>query len=379
MALHPNPLSLKFLTGVVESRPDRKAWRSQYIGTKLLPMRDVGGYELTWDVVQSENKLAGIYAINGRPIPGSDILFEQRYAEVQNIMYSRVVHPTDVAYMREAGEIAVSRTGKALLQASQNKLRRLISECDDSVDATVEYMILRAMQGNIYWPPLDADGNPITDLQPEWGNVSIRIDYPLRAAFNQAVTTLTGYESRTGGGVVWSTTATSNPILDLEVIAHYMAMTIGMNAHNSTIVMSSEIMSYLSQNEEIISWLKGTERGTNFVAPADLMEYIKAKIGYQIMIYDAQWTYRSNEDAATGPTINAIPFLDRGNILIIPNGADLGYFAVAPSPDGKYKPGKYQWMGEDKEPPWETRVGEGLVGLPVPEHWDSMFVLDVLS
>lgn len=379
MALHPNPLSLKYLTGVIESRPDRKAWRSQYIGTGICPMKPVGGYELTWDVVQSENKLAGIYAINGRPVPGSDILFEQKYSEVQNIMYSRVVHPTDVARFREPGELALSREGKALLQASQNKLRRLIGECDDSVDATVEYMIMRALQGNIYWPPLDADGTPITDLQPEWGNVSIRIDYPLRAAFNQAATTLTGYESRTGGGAVWTDTVNSNPILDLEVIAQLILETTGLDPYSSTIYMAGEVMSYLTVNEEIVSWIKGTEKGTNYMAPKDMMTFIETKVGYKIKLYNARWTYRSDTDSTSGPTINSIPFLDRGNLLIIPDGADPGYFAMAPSPDGAYKSGKYQWMGEDKEPPFETRVGEGLVGLPVPEHWDSIFVFDAFA
>lgn len=379
MALHPNPLSLKFVTGVVESRPDRKAWRSQYIGNSLLPNRPVGGYELTWDVVQSENGLAGIYAINGRPVPGSDMLFEQRYAEVQNIMASRVLHPTDVSHLRDAGELAVSRVGKALLQASQRKLRERVEWCDDTVDATKEYMILRALQGNIYWPPKDADGNAITSLMPEWGNVSIQIDYPLRPTFKQDVTTLTGHNSRTGGGYVWTDNTNADPILDLEVIAQYIIQTTGLDAHNSTIIMPGDIISYLGNNAKILAWIQGTEKGTGMLAWQDIMNYIKTKIGYTIREYNARWTYRTNIDSEDGPTISSIPFLDAGKLLIIPDGADPGYMAQAPSPDGKYKPGKYQWMIKDQEPPWETRVGVGEVCLPIPEHWDSIFVLDVLN
>ncbi len=379
MALHPNPLSLKFVTGVVQSRPERAAWRSQYIGSSLLPDRPVGGYELTWDVVQSENGLAGIYAINGRPVPGSDMLFEQKYAEVQNVMASRVIHPTDVSRLREAGELAVSRTGKAMLEASQRKLRERIEWCDDTVDATKEYMIMRSLQGNIHWPPKDADGDTITSLQPEWGNVSIQIDYPLRETFNQEVTSLAGYESRTGGGYAWTDGTNSNPILDLEVIAQLIIETVGLDAHNSTIIMPGEVISYLGENAKIIAWLQGTEKGTNMVAFKDLTDYIRTKIGYKIKPYNARWTYRTNIDSADGPTVNSIPFLDRGKILIIPDGADPGYLAQAPSPDGKYKPGKYQWMVSDKEPPWETRVGVGEVCLPIPEHYDSIFVLDVFS
>jgi hypothetical protein len=115
------------------------------------------------------------------------------------------------------------------------------------------------------------------------------------------------------------------------------------------------------------------------IAVQDVMDYIKAKIGYDIVLYNARWTYRTGLDSASGPTVNSVPFLDRGNLLIIPKGAKPGYFALAPSPDGKYSSGKYQWMVSDDEPPWETRVGEGLVGLPIPEHYSDIFVFDAFS
>ena len=115
------------------------------------------------------------------------------------------------------------------------------------------------------------------------------------------------------------------------------------------------------------------------VAWKDLVDFIRTKIGYKIVEYNARWTYRTDTDSPDGPTITSIPFLDRGKILIIPNQANPGYLAVAPSPDGKYNPGKYNWLVTDQEPPWETRVGEGQVCLPIPEHWDSIFVLDVFN
>jgi len=379
MAIHPNPLSVKYLTGVVSSRPDRAAWRSQYIGDTLLPMRDVGGYQLAWDVVQSENGLAGMYALNGRPIPGSDIMFEQRYSEVHNIMASKILHPTDVMQLREAGQLAVSKTGKALAEASQRKLRDAIAWCDDTVDATKEYLQLRALQGSIAWPPNDADGNPISELAPEWGNLQITITYPLRTVFQQNVSTLVGFNSRTGGAVAWNTIATANPLLDLEVIAQYIEELTGLDAHNSRIIMGGEVMSYLAFNANIISWFQGTEKGTKMVDAQALKQVIETKIGYSIEIYNAKWTYRTSVDAAGGPTIHAVPFLGRGKVLIVPKNSNPGYTAVAPSPDGKYKPGKYQWLVREERPPWETEIGEGLVCLPIPEHFTEIFVLDVFN
>lgn len=379
--LHPNPLSVKFLTGVIESRPDRETWRQEYIGLSLLPQRSVNGYELTWDVIQSENGLAGLYAINGRPVPGSDMLFEQKYAEVKNIMSARVLHPTDVMILREPGEIAHTKTGRNMREASQRKLRDAISWCDDVVDATVEYMIMRSLQGSIAWPPKDADGNAISTGMPEWGNVSITINYPLRTEFQQAATTLVGYQSRSGAGYAWTDEDNSKPMKDLEVIAQYILETTGLDAHNSTIVMGGEIMSYLAFNADFLAWIKGTEYavGRGFIDPAAVKDYIQTKVGYKLKLYNARWTYRTNVGSTDGPTVNSVPFLDRGKILIIPNRSTPGYFATAPSPDGKYNPGKYTWMVSENEPPWETRVGEGLVGLPVPEYYDSIFLFDAFS
>jgi len=379
--LHPNPLSVKFLTGVVKSRPERETWRQEYIGTSLLPQRSVNGYELTWDVIQSENGLAGLYAINGRPVPGSDMLFEQRYTEVKNIMASRVVHPTDVMILREPGEIAHTKTGRNMRESAQRKLRDGISWCDDTVDATVEYMIMRSLQGEIAWPPTDASGSAIGTPMPEWGDVGITIKYPLRNEFKQDATTLVGFESRTGAQYVWTDTTNSKPMLDLEVIAQYILETVGLDAHQSTIVMGGEVMSYLAFNADFLSWIKGTEYAVNrgYIDPAAVTTYIETKIGYKLRMYNARWTYRTNVGSSDGPTVNSVPFLDRGKLLIIPNRATPGYFAVAPSPDGKYNAGKYTWMVSETEPPWETRVGEGIVGIPVPEHFDSIFVYDVFS
>lgn len=378
MAVHPNPLSLRYVTGVVETRPDHKAWRSQYMGLSLLPARDVPGYKLTWDVVQSENNLAGIYAINGRPVPGSEMLFAQKFAEMLNVMSARVLHPDDVSILREPGELAVSRTGKGLVEAAQRNLNKKIADIDNEVDAQVEYMIMHALQGQIVWPPVDAGGNAIATPMPQWGNTQITINFPLRTSFVQDVTTLVGYQSRTGGAMAWDD-AGSTPLVDLEVVAQLINKTTGLRGHNATIIMNDEILSYLCFNTSILAWIQGTEKGTNYIAPADLQGLIQTKIGYKIKLYDAAWTYRTNLDSSEGPTVNSVPFLGRGKLLIIPDGADLGYWADGPSPDGRYQSGKYNWLVKEDEPPWETRVGEGRVGFPIPEHFDSIFVLDVFS
>lgn len=376
MALHPNPLSKVFLTGVVKERPDEDAWRAQYIGNTLLPPRDVGGYKLAWDVVSSENNLAGIYAINGRPVPGSEMLFAERFQEVKNIMSSRVMHPQDVMILREPGQPAIGTNSWNMKSEAQRKIQGKIAACDDEVDAQVEYMQLQAMQGTLTWPPVDGSGNAITTLMPQWGNVQLVVNFPTRTVFRQAATTLVGYASRAGEQVVWTDAANSNPLLDLEVIAELISETIGVRAHGSRIIMGSGLLSRLCFNAEIIGWIKGTEQGVKMVDKSQLIDFIKTRLGYTIEEYAARWTYRTNLDSPEGPTINSVGFLDRMRMLIIPPAVKVGYFASAPSPDGAYKTGKYTWVGNDKEPPWETRVGEGLVGFPVLERADQIFIFD---
>jgi hypothetical protein len=155
--------------------------------------------------------------------------------------------------------------------------------------------------------------------------------------------------------------------------------TLGIEAHGSRIIMGKGLLSHLCFNEKIISWIKGTEAGVKMVNVSELQDFIKTRLGYTIEEYNAQWTYRTGFDAQGGPTVNAVRFMDRMRLIIIPPNTDLGYFAMAPSPDGAYKTGKYTWMAQDDEPPWETRVGEGLVGFPVFERADQVFIFDANS
>jgi hypothetical protein len=379
MALHPNPLSRIYLDGVITTRPDHAAWRSQYIGDSLFPIKEVPAYKLAWDEIQSENNLGGFYAINGRPIPGSDMKFKEHFQELTNVMSARVMEPQDVMYLREPGEPTPGTASYNMKAQAQAKITKFIGDCDNEVDAMVEYMRLGALQGSIVWPPKDAAGNAIAVPMPQWGDIQMTINFPIRSTFNQDGTTLVGYSSRNGTQVAWSDAANSNPIYDLEVIAELIMETIGVDAHGSRIIMGGGLLSRLAFNESIISWVKGLESGVKYIAVEELKGFIKTKIGYTIQEYNARWTYRTNHHSNEGPTVNSVPFLGRNRMIILPPGVDLGYTASGPSPDGEYRSGKYSWVAQDKEPPWETRIGEGHVCFPVFKAADSVFLFDPMD
>lgn len=378
---YPNPLNTAYLTGAVKSRP-LSYERQGYLGRKLMPEKDVFDYELTWDVVKAENQLAGVYAIAGKPVPGSDMLFTQMFANVVNLMAARVVDPQSVMVLRDPGMPNIrSRAEESASAKARRKVAQATAWCDDRVEALVEYLIMNAIQGQIDWPP---PAIAPTSWEPQYGNATFNITFPLRATFKQAATTLTTTiegKVRNGAQVAWDQ-AGSDPMKDLEVITAYINEVTGVDARNSTMIMSSGVLSYMAENQKVIDRIQGTDRGIGFLNVNTLKDYLRDNLGFKITQYDSQYTYRTNVGGSSGPTINPVRFLPRGRVIILPPGETIGYFATAPhaGPDDAYEPGKYAWVVKDKKPPFETELGVGQIGFPIMElDASSIFILDAWS
>lgn len=378
MAVYPNPLNRTYLQGVIQARPDNEALRRNYAGLTILPAENVTEWDLTWDVVQAENNLAGIYAINGKPVPGSDVSFSQMFATVQTIAAMRIVDPVAVFNMRDAGEVSVtSRADQSAYDRAKRAVKRALEQCDDEVDATIEYMIMSALQGQIIWPPRDSSGNIITNKMPQWGEGEFIMTFPFRTEFIQKASTLTGVDSRAGGHVVWSNSG-AKILQDLEVIAQLITRTTGLPARGSTLLMSSDVLSYMAFNSDLVSRITYTESSIKFIDTGKLKEFLMDGMGFKVVEYDAQWTYRTNVASSSGPTINRVPFLKPGRVIVLPPGENFGNFAVAPTPapDNEYVNGKMVWTSTNPEPGFETKLGVTITGFPVLKAADSIFVFD---
>jgi len=378
MADYPNPLDRDFLMGVIQSRPDERAIRKNYIGTTLLPTKDVFEYELSWDVIQAENGLAGVYAMNGRPVPGSDKLFSQMFARVQNIMASRMLDPYAVMTIRDVGTVGVTTRAEAHARArAMREVRDKIEWCDDRIDSTMEYLIMQAMQGQITWPPVDADGATITELAPEWGEASFSLIFPFRATFKQSASTISGWSSRAGGGYAWDN-ASADPILDLEVISELIWKTTGLSARGSTIICSESVLSRMITNAKVIARMTATETGIRFLNVSQLKDFLANDLGFKFLPYDAMWTYRTSVESTDGPTINSVPFLADGYCLILPPAENFGSTALAPvaGPDGIYVNGKLAYSYTQPLPPFHTELGLQTIAFPMIEQAGSIFVLN---
>jgi len=377
---YPNPLTPAYLLGAIQKRPTSYT-RQGYMGRKLLAERPVYEYELTWDVVKAENQLAGVYTFSGKPVPGSDMLFEQMFESVINLMAARVVDPETVMHLRDPGMTNIrTRADRGAMEKARTKIRDSLAWCDDRVEALVEYLIMSAFQGQLNWPPAEiAPAN----WEPQFGNSRFNITFPLRDAFKLKASTLSTTidgKTRNGGLVTWDQ-AGSNPFLDLEVIAEYVAETTGLSARGSTIICSSSVLSYMTQNTTVLDRIAGTDRGIQFLDATLIKDFLRDNIGYKFVEYDAQYTYRTEIGSTSGPTITPVRFLPRGRMIILPPGEDYGFFATAPhaGPEDRYDPGKYTWLVKDKEPPFETRMGVGQIGFPVLQGADSIVIYEAWS
>lgn len=404
MAVNPNDmLSPTFLMGAIETRPDRNAIRQSYIGDTLFPRREVPERRLMWDSMVSENNLAGFYSPKGNAVPGSDLMFATHFADLVDIKASRYLDADILMNVRDAGFPAVVKNAgdSFAVRTIEQRVRQHISEslawCEDAVDAQLEYMAVQAMTGSITWPPKDANGNTITDPMPHWNpQEELTVTFPLQASFVQDASTLTGYNSRVGGGAAWNDPNNNpDPILDLEVIAELMVEETGINPYGARIIMSRSTLSQIAFLPNVLRWLVGytpvggtggssalfAQGAPQYADVQSVKNFIQTRIGYDIVLYDAQWTYRTLNTTTGVEEVHRVKFLPEGKIIIIPKDANPGFMAVAPHeiPGRGFVSGKAPWYWESDKPPVIREMGVNVVAFPVLVYTNEIFVLDTYA
>lgn len=384
MATFPNPLTTQYLDAAIQARPTSQAIRQSYIGLSLMPMKAVPDYELTWDIIRQQNHLSGIYAMTGAPIPGDGPDYEQLIADVVNIMGSRELDEQTVMTLREPGELSLqSRVLNAARSKARRKLREMLGQCDDEVDATIEYLIMHALQGSIVWPPRDASGSVIASIPAYWGDAVFTLSMGLRAALVQDISALSGHSARPGGGQNWKH-ASADPVLDLEVIAENTTELTGLNMEGAMLIMSRSVLSWMATRPNVLLWFRGAHEGQKFINTAALKEFLESQLGYVVKLYDSKWTYSVPTASPSGPVESSIRFLKEGRMLVIPKaalGSDTAYFASPPTsgPEDAYNPGKYTWALKEKRPPWSWDLGVGIKGFPILKTSQEIGVYDVYA
>lgn len=392
MSVYPNDmLSPTFLMGAIQERPERNAIRQSYIGETLFPRKDVPERRLMWDSLVSENNLAGFYSVKGQAVPGSDLMFATHFADLIDIKASRYLDSDLVAKLRDPGMPAVitgangSGMYRGIAERVNAHLRDSLAWCDDAVDAQLEYMALSAITGSLVWPPKSAAGASIADAMPHWNpEMELTINFPLNSNFKQSASTLVGYNGRTGGGYAW-TNANADPIKDLEVIAEYMVEETGIDPYGAKIIMSRSTLSRIAFLPNILRWLTGITSSTlnaestpEYADVSAVKNFIQTRLGYEIVTYDAQWTYRELNKATGVETVKRVKFLPEGKITILPKQFNVGYMAQAPheTQAGTWVTGKAPWVWAGDKPPIQREMGVNVVAFPIITFPSEIFNLN---
>jgi len=390
MAFYPNDmLESSYLVGAVNDTLSRQAIRQQYMGLELLPWEEVPERNVTWDIILSENPLAGIYGPRGEAVPFDEMMFDSDRATLADIKASMFLEKWTSQTLREPGMLAVYDSGRTVnaIQALQDRvsrdINRKLSLCNEAVDSQVEYLIMNGLQNSIVWPPVDNDGNAISTPPPHWNaNLTVSLTAGLPADQVQNVTTLTGYNGRTGAGLAW-TNASATPFNDLEIFQELLLKNKGVNLRGGKVIMSSIVLGWMARNTSILNWMAGVNKeqpGARGFAPEAMMrEAVQAQFGWTIETYDSQWTYRSN-NPGTKATVNRVDFLKEGKVIILPPGP-VGTMMTAPQeaePNGQWVYRKIGWSWTDPKPPYDVELGVNVVSWPRWIHRDWV-VLDVYN
>lgn len=401
-----NPLSTQFMEKVVELRPTKRAIKEGYVGQSYLPFQSVDDYVVIWDAIKSENPLAGIFALEDKPIPGQDLDFDTFKSDVMHISAMRTVGPKDIQGLRQPGEASV-RYGTGwgadyFRRKNARKVAEVTTWSEDALDTMVEYLSIHSLLGRIVWPPLDASGAHIAaaSLPVHWGDVKVNFPIPFLAAsgglgsFSQAATTLAS--GITGGlaaqGYAWNTdtgtgSTSGNMIRDMEVIGQLMMERQGLTPDRMEILCSRYILAQSAFNTNMLHWIMGNQNekpDRNMVAVGEVKDFISTKFGWSFKLYDAQWTYvvQTAYGSAT-PTVNRVRFLPTNKVLIQPRPemGDMGVMATAPAPGParQWRDGKYFWMKHLQEPPWVSEMGMGMYVWPLVFQTDTRFLLDAFA
>lgn len=396
------PITTWYMWDVLETLPTKEDRVGTHIGQRFLPDRDFGSYQVVWEEIKRISRIAGFYAHTdlADPMPKLDWR-----TVTQTLLHSAarwIITPDELMFFRLPGQSPVTSqyygTGPAahdMASKDADVVRMRTEELNEGLDNLNEYMRIKALLGRLQWPPFDENGNQLAavDMPVYWGRQDVNASWPLLAAsaagdggFHQSASTLTGLSTGPNGtGVTWDTPATSNPIQDFAVIADLFSERVGLETSNLLAIMSVRVISHLVRNTAILNWLLGLNRDVRFATTPDIKSAIKNQWEWTIETYDAKWEYElASELDQEDLTIHSVPFLPRGDVLIlpVPEYAGMGYLGHCPAPvnaDGddllQWEFGRYVWKDFRSKPPFRREMGIGQFAFPLLQNLDKRFVL----
>ena len=363
-------LDTKYMMAVVNQVQLPRA----YIAQDYLPSVDVSEDELTWDVVKDEQQLAGIHAVDGVIKPGDEAIFSQMFSDVMRIGASRVIPESAIRKLRDPGMVGIQTGYIADIRAAAERVvaKRLLA-CNSEVDATMEYVGMKALQGYIPWPP------------PEWGNppgplfsmTKFAIDYGFKHRLDADAGIAFGSQTL-GAGYYWTDLTNSDPVRDCMAVETLLAERAGIDTGEYDIILSKQWKYWLIQNATLRDILKQSSSATGLLNWQGVQSYWEATTGWRLRFYDAVYTRRTiSTTDQSDITIEQKRILPTNVVLFVPRQRGLiGDFPTSPSKANGWRTGKFTWR-EEKQNPWNVEVGVGINAFPRITIPDAVAVLTV--
>jgi hypothetical protein len=365
-------LSPKFLMEVVR----QAAIPRNYLAQNYLPFTDVGSDDLTWDVVKDEQQLAGIVATDGVIRPGDDPIYSQMFSDVVRVGSSRIISEKFVRQLRDPGLLNITTGVGAEIRANaERKVTEGVLRANQDVDATVEYLGMRALMGYIPWPPPQWANPP----GPQYSNAKFAIDYGFKFGNLDADAGISFGGSTLGAGYYWTDLTNSDPIKDCMAIMTKLTEESGVPVDQYDIIMSGMWKYYLIQNATLRDLLKQSANAPGLLNWAALQSFWESMAGFTLTWYDGQYTKRALS-SATDPSsvyVTRHRILPSNYVLFVPKARGyVGDFPTSPSKPNDWRTGKFTWR-EEKVNPWTTEVGVGINCFPRIRIPDAVAVLKI--
>lgn len=347
-----------------------------YIAQNYLPLQSVLYDELTWDIIKDENQLAGVYGIDGQILPGDDPIFSQAISDVFRIGASRIIPESAVRTLRDPGMLQVQGPGmvRDIRAKAEEDVARRLAAANGEVDATMEYLGMRALMGSIPWPPPEF-GNP---PGPRFERAKFTVDLGLKHKFD-ADAGISFNGQTLGTGYYWTDLTNSDPLKDLMGILTVMREEAGVATGQYDLVLSEIWRYWLLQNATLRDLLKQSENAPRLLRWTDVDTLFRDTLGWGFSFYDGQYTTRTvSTSDPSNVTIHRHRILPSNKVLLVPTGVQVGDFATSPAKPNGWQTGKFTWREENTNP-WTTEVGVGINAFPRITLPDTLGVLTIAA
>ncbi len=309
------------------------------IGLTYLPFFNSPTEELTWDIVKAVSPLADFRAVDGEAKLVGRQAFDRAYADVVSLAQKERFNASDLRKIREAGMLPVV-DGKISLAAQQGaaakkKVRDALQRCKDAIDNRLEWMQINALLGKV--------------SSPSTSKIKFSVDYGI-----------TPGQSGVVPSVLWSSTATSDPLGDILDWQQTVLEKTGVLM--TVAIMSRKALMYALKAKGMRTIMQYTNP---MLSLTKAQQVIEENTGIKIELYDSTYTN------ASGRTITR--FLAENTVIMLaPTSDGIGDTARVMHPLADYKPGYYTWT-EEKKDPYGIEAGVGLDAFPRIKHPEALF------